>query len=201
MDEESARRRTAPVRNRCGFSSAQASNCSSLALSSLPPKRSDRTGQRRAPLVTIAAAEQEIGAQDRQGQAHQLAVAQHLFRRTLQVAQVGDQLGVALRFGETAVILGASRRRRGAAGEEPQRRRATQLAQGIQHLAGEQGAEAVAEHRVGALADLVVQLRAPSCCARLARSVCNGSAIRAPRPGNSTGRTASQAGSLRRQRL
>lgn len=40
-----------------------------------------------------------------------------------------------------------------------------------------------------------------SCCARLARSVCNGSAIRAPRPGNSTGRTASQAGSLRRQRL
>ena len=163
-------------------------------------KRSDRTGQRRAPLVTIAAAEQEIGAQDRQGQAHQLAVAQHLFRRTLQVAQVGDQLGVALRFGETAVILGASRRRRGAAGEEPQRRRATQLAQGIQHLAGEQGAEAVPEHRVGPWRTSSCSSRA-SCCARLARSVCNGSAIRAPRPGNSTGRTASQAGSLRRQRL
>ncbi len=113
----------------------------------LAAKHMDRHRQRLAPAIGEAAAEKEIGAQDRQDQFEQFFVGDHAFTGATQLAQASDQFGVAFLDGVfTDIAPGRTCRGRG---EQRQRRRQAALAQDMGQLEGQQAAEAVAEQRVG----------------------------------------------------
>ncbi|MNV63539.1 hypothetical protein D3C71_1561400 [compost metagenome] len=59
-----------------------------------------------------------------------------------------DQLGIGFRLGKAAVVVGAQGRRGGARGEQRDRFRATQRAERVGHLAGQQRPHAMAEQRI-----------------------------------------------------
>ena len=108
-----------------------------------------RALQGRPLAVGVGTTQQEVGAQGGQGQAHQLGVGQHFLWRALKLAQLADQLGVALGLAPVlAIVVLAPGRCCGAAGEQGQWRRAAQRLQLMGKFKCQQGAQAMAEQRV-----------------------------------------------------
>ncbi|MNL44824.1 hypothetical protein D3C87_1674240 [compost metagenome] len=96
-----------------------------------------RAFEQRALDRLEAPAQLEVGAQDRQGQAHQLFVGQHFLAGAVEDAQLLDQFGIGFRIGKTAVVVQAHGWRGGARGEQRHRLRNAQRAKRMGHLTGQ----------------------------------------------------------------
>ncbi|MNP48353.1 hypothetical protein D3C76_1424650 [compost metagenome] len=90
-------------------------------------------------------AQLEVGAQDRQCQAHQLFIGQDFFAGAIETAQLLDQLGIGFGFGKTPVVILTQGWRGRARSKQRHRFRAAKCTQGVGHFTSEQCAQTMAE--------------------------------------------------------